>query len=513
MSEVVGYLLRPGHLDDLSELGVADAVEKRVRLAVIRLRPLTNLGEARQLLTLLQNEAHVATSPNRQKCPLHDVDMTEQQLQTRVIRLSGGRRVPHPRVGPFHVPNEIAENIAWHPHGRSIPARAAKSLSSRPLRIVQLNLAADFSLPSHQVLLERYHTLTGWSGALAAAGAEVSVVQRFRSAATLVRDGISYTFVEDGAPGLLPPWTVSRPSLNAVAGLAPDVVHVNGLMFPAMWRALRERLGSGCAIVVQDHSGVVPSVLPLLRPLLKRRWSRAFAAIDACSFTARELAERWGVVGLPTDCPVVEIPEASTHLNALDRDEARAQSGVHGTPAILWVGRANPAKDPGTMAAAFQKIFALLPEARLCVVLSAAEDRSMFESLMTTGAPRDRVHIAGPVAHAQMAAYYSAADILLSTSRHEGSGYAVIEAMACGATPCVTDIPSFRVLVGNCGLLWPPGDANACAEAVTKAFSRASNEQRQLVRRHFDNHLSWPVIGQRTFQIYSGVMRQRRSHV
>ena len=55
--------------------------------------------------------------------------------------------------------------------------------------------------------------------------------------------------------------------------------------------------------------------------------------------------------------------------------------------------------------------------------------------------------------------YYSAADVFISGSHYEGSGYALIEAMSAGLVPIVTDIPSFRSIAGDCGERWQPGDA------------------------------------------------------
>ena len=45
--------------------------------------------------------------------------------------------------------------------------------------------------------------------------------------------------------------------------------------------------------------------------------------------------------------------------------------------------------------------------------------------------------------------YYGAADVFVSGSHSEGSGYALIEAMSAGVVPVVTDIPSFRAIAGD----------------------------------------------------------------
>ena len=102
------------------------------------------------------------------------------------------------------------------------------------MRIVQLNLAYDHAISDPQALLDRYHTLTGWSRAVRSAGAAVRVVQRFATDVTIARDGIDYDFRCDGGPPIPDPSGWSTEVIDAVRAYRPQVIHVNGLMFPAM---------------------------------------------------------------------------------------------------------------------------------------------------------------------------------------------------------------------------------------------------------------------------------------
>jgi hypothetical protein len=63
------------------------------------------------------------------------------------------------------------------------------------VRIVQANAVYDPSARTAHDLLDRYRTLTESCVAMAAAGAAISVVQRFLTATRVVRDGVSYEFV------------------------------------------------------------------------------------------------------------------------------------------------------------------------------------------------------------------------------------------------------------------------------------------------------------------------------
>jgi glycosyltransferase involved in cell wall biosynthesis len=394
----------------------------------------------------------------------------------------------------------------------SIPVRAAKSLSSRRVRIVQLNLASDPAAAAPEQLLERYHTLTGWSRAVTGAGADVRVIQRFTMDATETVDGVAYRFVRDGAPGMALPWTEYRRVVAAVASCAPDAVHVNGLMFPGTTRAVRRAVAPRSCVVLQDHSGALPRRVPWpLAAFQARRWAAAFRTVDACSFTARGLAARWREAGLPQAMPIVEIPEASTDLRPIDRHAARARTGVIGDPAILWVGRLDANKDPATVLTAFDLALPSLRDARMWMIVPAgAPQQNARAQIAATPSLRARVTMIGAVDRSALAPFYSAADVFVSGSHHEGSGYALIEALACGVTPCVTNIPAFRALVGGTGPLWTPGDPSACRSALIEAAARATPGHRSVVRRYFDDRLAWDVIGRETVAAYAGILAARR---
>jgi glycosyltransferase involved in cell wall biosynthesis len=172
----------------------------------------------------------------------------------------------------------------------------------------------------------------------------------------------------------------------------------------------------------------------------------------------------------------------------------------------------NSGKDPLTVLEGFARALETLPRAVLTMVyaeddLLPAVRRRISESPTLTRS----VRLVGRVPHAQMPAFYSAADLFVLGSAHEGSGYSLIEACACGAVPVVTNIPSFRVITdkGAIGVLWPHGDAAAFANAVIDAAGRDLAEERRRVLTHFEQQLSWPVVGRRALAIYEDVRASR----
>jgi len=374
------------------------------------------------------------------------------------------------------------------------------------MRILLMNCAFDAHLTTAADLLNDYATLTDWSRALLAAGASgVSVLQSFRSDTRLVRDGVEYVFCRDSAAG----W--SRSLHGLIAKQQPDIIHFNGLIFPwQVWR-LRRALPARAAIVVQDHGGAEPGRRPL-------RWLKqriGLRTADAFLFSALDIAKPWQAARLIAPWqPVYAVMESSTTMRPLPRDAARLSSGVTGSPALLWVGRLNANKDPLTVLDGFERALSRLPDAHLTMVYSADDWLSKVQARIerSTGLSA-HVHLRGRISHAELAAFYSAADFFVLGSHREGSGYALIEALACGAIPVVTDIPSFRALTGNgsIGALWPVDNAAGFTEGLMRYRTRDLTALHADVLNHFDRELSWPVIGRRALAAYADILVRRRT--
>jgi glycosyltransferase involved in cell wall biosynthesis len=381
------------------------------------------------------------------------------------------------------------------------------------VKVVQVNYAYAAHVSDHAALLDMYETLTGWSEAVARAGAEVSVVQAFHYDAKLTRNGIEYVFCANDRPfdgSTRIQWRRPRALEAAVIEAGPDVIHVNSLEFaPEIW-LLRRALGADVAVVVQDHANAVPRSFSL-KGAVRRR---LLAAADAFLFTATEQSVPWRSNGFISDRQrVYSVLESSTTLKPMDRDTARSISRTQGRPSVLWVGRLNSIKDPMTVLQGFERAVEFLPEAVLTMVygdddLLPAVRRRVNESPSLARS----VRLVGRVPHDQMAAFYSSADLFVLGSAHEGSGYSLIEACACGVVPVVTNIPSFRMITGKgaIGVLWPHGDPAAFARALADAARRDLPEERRRVLDHFDRQLSWPVVGAGALAIYHDVRAARR---
>jgi glycosyltransferase involved in cell wall biosynthesis len=178
---------------------------------------------------------------------------------------------------------------------------------------------------------------------------------------------------------------------------------------------------------------------------------------------------------------------------------------VAGDPALLCVSHLDRNKDPLTVLEGVSAAAAHLPNLQLWWCFGSAPLREAVEARIASDPSlRGRVHLLGRVPHARIELLMRAADVFVLGSHREGGSFSLIEALATGLTPVVTDIPALRALTGNgaIGALWPRGDAHAFAGALLAAAAELGPRTRATVRAHFDEHLSSAALGRRLATAY-----------
>lgn len=367
------------------------------------------------------------------------------------------------------------------------------------IRVVQVNFVRPAGHSDPDRLLAEWPTLIDIGESVTIAGAEVTLVQSFGRDATIERKGVTCRFVAERtlpsrATGLEP-----RKLARAVFGIDPQVIHVNGLDFPLHTRAM---CSSSVPVLVQDHGS---------RP--GGRWRRrqwGLRRIAGAAFTSSKQAEPFVAEGsLAQDVPVFSVPESSTRFTFGDKSEALMTTGLYGEPAILWVGRLDRNKDPLTMLDAVEMVATQLPGLQLwCCFHEQPLLEQVKARIDSSPMLAERVHLLGKVPHNRIEMLCRASDIFVSSSHHEGSGYALIEALACGVTPVVSEIAPFQALAGIVGEFARPGDANAFARALTNASRRIAQEKRREILDYFRENLSLECVGRRLREIYSSLAIQ-----
>ncbi|MGH2643154.1 MAG: glycosyltransferase family 4 protein [Chitinophagaceae bacterium] len=284
----------------------------------------------------------------------------------------------------------------------------------------------------------------------------------------------------------------------------PTILFIQGLIFPLEVIILRWMLNKKIIFITQHH-GEIPG-----RGIKKIFQKIADGYIQAYVFTSLDNAKPWvnrKIIHGYHKC--YEVLEASTFFKKQNRQKSKLRLGVKDDYNFLWVGRLNANKDPVAMLAAFEDYLNQEPDAKLYMIY---QDETLLRDLKmileTNQTMRNAVFLLGKIPHDELPYWYSAIDFYVSCSHREGSGFALIEAMACGCIPVVTNIPSFRKITANgkYGFLFEPGNVDELSRILQSLKEVNRCELSEAILQYFSEELSFQRIADQLYTICERMM-------
>lgn len=121
------------------------------------------------------------------------------------------------------------------------------------------------------------------------------------------------------------------------------------------------------------------------------------------------------------------------------------------------------------------------------------------------------VHFTGRLTREELAQHYSAAQIAVVPSLYEGFGIPAAEAMACGTPVIATTGGALPEVVGDAGILVPPGSADALAAAIKQLLNDKQAQQRmsEAGSKRVKEKFNWEQAARKTLEVYQGVLTTR----
>ena len=333
--------------------------------------------------------------------------------------------------------------------------------------------------------LHRVRAYIGLPEALAQKNTVISI-DRINYTGDITVNGVRHFFPDTGNGVFSSAWRLN----NHAKSFQPDIIIVQGMIFPLQVLLLRLQLGRKVRIIVQNHAEKAGKGR---RGLLQRL---ADPAINAYLFTAKEMGQDWldqRIIRHPDK--IRQVMEASSGFTPGDSHIARTTLGLAGDPIFLFVGRLDANKDPLTVANAFLQF--RHPSAKLYMLFHTRELLPDLMALLeTTPGAKEKIILIGEKSHEEMEQWFRASEYIISGSHYEGGGIAVCEAMSCGCIPILTDILSFRMMTGNgaCGILYPPGDPKALLSALQQITAKDKAAEKQNTLAQFQKELSFQAI-------------------
>ena len=386
--------------------------------------------------------------------------------------------------------------------GNDIKRKNRGNISTIQLTDVTFYAAGNFS--NGAALVQAFLPAYGYAAYLPA-GINVQVIHHAAHNETLQHNNIRHIFFK-GRNGFS---YIPFKTLGYIKQQQPHIVLVQGLGFPVQVIMLRLWLGSKAIIVAQHHAE---------RPYRGiKRWFQQVAdkCINAYLFTAGKNAEEWFNERIITNAAKYhQLLELSTYFMPVNKQQARAALGMGDADIFLWVGRLEANKDPLTVLRGFEKYVAVNNNAVLYMVYQ--KDNLLAEVkaiLQANPALQQKVVLAGKKNRDELPAWFSAADYYLSGSHREGSGTALIEAMACGCIPVVTNIAAFNAITydGLFGLRYTAGDADSLFTSLCTLPSINKHEMKAGILKHFEEELSFKAIANRLSSICTKLLEKKNN--
>ena len=235
-----------------------------------------------------------------------------------------------------------------------------------------------------------------------------------------------------------------------------------------------------------------------------RRWIR-WAAHNADGLVAVSGGLKRRLVELGVDADRIRVLRNGVDLALFlphDRAAARATLGFTG-PTLLAVGNLVALKRHWLMVEALIH----LPEVEL-VIVGEGPERAGIESLARERKVADRVRLLGRVPQDRLPEIYSAADLLLLVSTHEGWPNVLLESMACGTPVVVSPMDGIADIVGAAEAgriladVTPSGLAAAIHELLTAPPSRDAT---RLYAEQFD----WQSTTEGQIALFQDILERR----
>ena len=280
-----------------------------------------------------------------------------------------------------------------------------------------------------------------------------------------------------------------------------DIIHAHSVI-PHGWIAgFAKRLTNAKLLISAHGSDVFSFNSPALKSISRFALRRA-DAITANSAASADVI--WSLSGIhPTVIPMgVDLAAFSPRKTNVSHHNVAKDFG---RPLILFVGRLIEEKGLSYLIKAMPRLLEAKPEAALLVVGDGPQREEASELAANLGMA-SRVQFLGAVPNKSIAPYFWMADAVAVPSLWEGLGVVLLESAAAGVPAVASAVGGIPDIIEHekSGLLVPPGDSDALADALVRLTSnpKVSKQLGEAAKSFVKQNFSWDVVARKFDCLY-----------
>lgn len=284
-----------------------------------------------------------------------------------------------------------------------------------------------------------------------------------------------------------------------IRAIKPDLLHVHWVHFTG----LLDGIWDGPLVVTAWGSDIYRTKpLPDHDTELPKALQRAdLITADSADLCARTME----LAGLPSArCEIIQWGVDTDLFRPYSRSRSVDVCPDSIARTVLSPRHFTPLYNLDVVVNAFNLAKQRFPDLRLIMKRYAhqADYSTLIENMIANQGLSDSVSIAERVDYDKMPEYYRSGSIVISIPSSDATPMSVLEAMACGCIPIVSDLPSLREWIrdGETGFLVDPDDCDQIADAIGRCLSdnsfrtSAVRKNRELVESRASQNVHMGIM-------------------
>lgn len=181
---------------------------------------------------------------------------------------------------------------------------------------------------------------------------------------------------------------------------------------------------------------------------------------------------------------------------------------------VLFTRSLEPVYDAATLIRSVPLVLERMPDADFVLAGSGSQEELLKAQAHDLGVA-EHVTFLGHVPHEDIPGLASRSRVFVSSALADGTSIALLEAMAAGLVPVVTDIEANRALVtpGRDGYLYEPGNERDLAGNIVEALSGGIEARALLDKRlSLKDTIVWSTVADRFIRSYNQLPAGLRMH-